>query len=271
MFNVSPDPNTDLSISLNWEEVKKHPSDILNLAEQICEDRKIKMVICMDEFQDVQFYDDPISFQKKLRSHWQHHKNVTYCLYGSKRHMMMDIFNNSSMPFYRFGDLMFLDKIGKQKWMDFIHKRFRDKGKEISLENAEEIALLMDGHPFFIQQLSQQAWFLTQKQCNSEIIDEAVRYLLQQYHFVFQKEVDQLTNPQINFLKAMLDDIEQFTSSEVLKKYKLGTAGNVKRIREALENKEIIDTSEQKMSFQDPIFKLWVKRIFLRRSLQTTH
>lgn len=51
------------------------------------------------------------SLWKHLRSHWQRHGHVAYCLYGSKRHMMLEVFTNPSMPFYKFGNLMFLKKI----------------------------------------------------------------------------------------------------------------------------------------------------------------
>jgi hypothetical protein len=36
---------------------------------------------------------------------------------------------NSSMPFYKFGDLMFLEKIKKEDWIKFIVKRFKDTKK----------------------------------------------------------------------------------------------------------------------------------------------
>ena len=53
---------------------------------------------------------DSLAFQRKLRAHWQTHTSVCYCLYGSKRHMLLSIFNDYSMPFYKFGDILFLQK-----------------------------------------------------------------------------------------------------------------------------------------------------------------
>ena len=96
---------------LDWKEVKKGQDEILDLAENICKNKKIKVVVCIDEFQNIAFFDEPLAFQKKLRAHWQHHKQTSYCLYGSKRHLLMDIFSSQSMPFYKFGDVIFLEKI----------------------------------------------------------------------------------------------------------------------------------------------------------------
>jgi uncharacterized protein len=87
-ISFSPDSTNDFSISLDWKEVRKNPDDILNLAENIGKDKKMKFIICVDEFQNLAEFDEPLAFQKKLRSNWQKHQNTTYCLYGSKRHML---------------------------------------------------------------------------------------------------------------------------------------------------------------------------------------
>ena len=73
------------------------------------------MIICLDEFQNLAFFKDFENFEKKLRATWQRQKSVTYCLYGSHKHMMTEIFNNPSKPFYRFGDIMLLQKIETNK------------------------------------------------------------------------------------------------------------------------------------------------------------
>ena len=63
-FNMGIDPVNDFSISFDWEEVKKSPEDILNLPEKICKENKIQLVVCLDEFQNVGLFDNPVSFQK---------------------------------------------------------------------------------------------------------------------------------------------------------------------------------------------------------------
>ena len=71
-------------------------------------------------------FTDPDYFQKQLRSHWQLHPNVSYCLYGSKRHMMMEVFTDSSRPFYKFGNLVILNKIDIPCLVEFFKSRFAD-------------------------------------------------------------------------------------------------------------------------------------------------
>jgi uncharacterized protein len=113
-FSFSPDNQQEVSLALDWKEVKKHPDDILNMAEKIAAKNKWKFIICIDEFQNIATFDNHLAFQKKLRANWQKHQHAAYCLYGSKRHMLIDVFSNTSMPFYKFGDLMFLEKLKKK-------------------------------------------------------------------------------------------------------------------------------------------------------------
>ena len=92
--------------------MKKDP-DILNLAEKIAQENNLRFVICIDEFQNISAFENPLDLQKKIRAHWQKHKYVSYCLYGSKRHMMIDVFTAPSIPFYKFEDILFLDPLYK--------------------------------------------------------------------------------------------------------------------------------------------------------------
>lgn len=72
-----------------------HSDEVLNLFKIIGKNKGIKFIICLDEFQNLSSFNEYIEFEKNLRSYWQRHKFVTNCLYGSKRNMMTEIFNNA--------------------------------------------------------------------------------------------------------------------------------------------------------------------------------
>ena len=59
------------------------------------------MVVCIDVFQQIGYFANSILFQTELRSVWQHHEQTSYCLFGSKKHMMETFFVDSSKPFYK--------------------------------------------------------------------------------------------------------------------------------------------------------------------------
>ena len=261
-ITISPDPATELKLGLDWKEVKKEPDDILNLAEKIGTENKLKFVICIDEFQNISEFENPLDIQKKMRSHWQKHRHVAYCLYGSKRHMLMDVFTSPSMPFYKFGDIIFLSKISLGDWILFIQKRFVDSGKKIGTNEARIVAELTDCHPYYVQQLAQQAWLRTKEKCTRETVNESFNDLVLQMSMLFQNLADGLTRTQLGFLKALTDNVKQLSSQDTIQEYQLGTSANVIKIRKMLISKEIIDLNENGISFLDPLFKYWLKRYF---------
>lgn len=67
----SPYQINDFKLSLDWKEVLKNPDDILGMAEKIGEAGKIQLIVCIDDFQNISAFDNPLDFQKKLRAHWQ--------------------------------------------------------------------------------------------------------------------------------------------------------------------------------------------------------
>jgi hypothetical protein len=243
--------------------VEKNTDDILDLAETIAKAKNINITVCIDEFQSISKFENPLAFQRKLRSHWQHHQHVSYCLYGSKRHMLFDIFSNVSMPFYKFGDII-LDKIDNNVWGKFIQQRFRDTGKEISTEDAKTLAELVENHPYYVQQIAQQSWLRTEKTCDIYIIKDACESVKNQLSLLFVGLIELLTNKQIDFLKAIVSGETFLSSKDTLEKYKLGTSANVIKIRKALLLKEIIDVNSQKIEIQDPIFKIWLKTDYFK-------
>jgi len=263
-ISFSPDSQAEISFGVGWETLQKNPDEILNLPETIAKEKKMNVIVCVDEFQAIGDFSESIAFQRKLRSHWQHHHHVGYCLYGSKRTMLLDIFSNASMPFYRFGDVMFLQKIQNKKWGEFIKKRFEDTGKKITFEQAEYLAELVDNHSYYVQQLAQQAWLRTKTSCSKTIIDESLQGIKNQLSLLFVGQIETMTSTQINFLKAVLDGETAFTSQENLKKYRLGSSANLKKIKNTLISREIIDISSQKVDILDPVFKLWLKEEFFK-------
>lgn len=264
-ISFGPDPSQELTVGLNWADVSKRPDEILDLAEKIGKEKKLKIVICIDEFQNIASFADPVAFQKKLRAHWQKHQSVSYCLYGSKRHMMMEVFSSSSMPFYKFGEIMLLEKITVADWEHFIQNRFTQTGKQIDAETAAYLADLVECHPYYVQQLAQQSWFRTTKKCSRKIVEDAHDELLRQMSLLFQTHTDDLTASQVNFMKAVLEGVEQLSSRETILQYDLGTSANVIRIRQALVQREILDTIEEgKINFLDPVYKHWLKRYYFK-------
>lgn len=257
---------TDFSLSFDWKELKKHSNEVLDLPESIAKKKGIRFIICLDEFQNLANFNDYIEFEKKMRACWQRHHSVTYCMYGSKRHMMSDIFNNPAKPFYRFGDIMLLQKITSEKWIKFIMKSFSSSGKSIAEAEASMISKLMKDHSWYIQQLSHYTWNLTQKKVTSAEIGNALKELIQANTPLYQKEIENLSSTQVNLLKAVAKGETKFTSISVMQQYNLGTPRNVSKNKDILVNNDLIHESAGIFEFLDPAFELWFQKQFFNKA-----
>jgi hypothetical protein len=260
--SVGVDPTTDFSIGFDWKELKKYSDEVLNLPEVIAKEKGIQFVICIDEFQNLSNYNTFESFEKKMRAVWQRQKQVTYCLYGSNRHMMEEIFNHSSKPFYRFGDFMYLPKIKREKWISFILESFTNTGKKITEEQAAFITDKMNCHSWYVQQFSHYVWVKTSDEVTETILQDAMRELIDVNTPFFQAQVESLSTTQLNLLKAVASGEKQITSVRAMQDFKLGTSNNIIKNREILIKKDILQLSQANFEWLDPVFLIWFLRLF---------
>lgn len=263
-ISVGAGPGNEISIDFDWEEMKSNPDEILDLSERIAEAKGVKIVVCIDEFQNIAEFEDPLFFQRRLRAHWQRHKKVSYCLYGSKRHMMMEVFTDSSMPFYKFGDIFFLNKIDTEHFIPFITERFSSTGKSITEDASRKIVKLADNHPYYVQQLSQLSWLRTSGQCDVETVVKAHLSLVEQLSLLFSNLMETLTFQQTCYLHALIAGEKSITSAETMYRYHISSATAASRSLKALIKKDILDSKSGEISFQDPIFEYWLRHDYYR-------
>lgn len=264
-ITMGPDPMSDFSISLEYNPKPQDVDDILQLPERIAQKRGYSIVVCIDEFQQIGEFRDSLTFQKRLRSVWQLQKSVSYCLFGSKKHMMSGLFENSSKPFYKFGDILFLQKIDTEAWKEYICSRFIATGKKISPELAENICRKVDNHSSYVQQYAWLVWIHTDKEACTDDLNSAYLDLLDQNTPLFEKQTENLTTYQMNFLRAIVNGTHsEFSSREIIERYQLGSSANVSIIRKSLIDKELIDISRNQVHIPDPVMEEWLRREFKR-------
>lgn len=262
-ISLGSDPTSEFSISLELNPKSEDMTEILQLPEKIARKKNCRIVVCIDEFQQIGEFKDSKNFQKQLRSVWQLQKSVSYCLFGSKKHLMNELFEKKSLPFYKFGDAIYLDKISTPDWIAYICRRFEATGKKITKELAEKICMTVDNHSSYVQQLSWLLWIHTDKEATEEGFQEAVSDLLAQNTPLFEKQTEDLTTYQMNFLRAITEGVHtEFTTQESLRKYQLGTSANVSIIKRSLLKKELIETGKRQVCIADPVLELWLRQEF---------
>ena len=262
-ISLGPDPMSDFSISLELNPKSDDIDEILQLPEKIAQKKGINIVVCIDEFQQIAEFKDSKMFQKRLRSVWQLQKSVSYCLFGSKMHLMNELFEKKSLPFYKFGDAVYLPKISTSDWVEYICGRFEATGKHISKELAEKICRTVDNHSSYVQQLAWLVWIQTKEVATDQNFEDAFQDIVDQNTPLFEKQTESLTTYQMNFLRAIVNGVhKEFTTQEVLQKYQLGSSANVSTVKRALIKKELIESEKQQVIIPDPVMRIWLKREF---------
>lgn len=258
-FTVSDGLNDILTVNFRHDPLKGNQAQILDLPERIASDKGIRIIVCIDEFQQLAEMDGYPELEGKMRSVWQYHKHVSYCFYGSKKHMMMEIFNDSQKPFYRFSETMFLGKIAKHDWVPFIVAGFQKTGKTISEAFASQICDFTCCHSWYLQQLSYFVWSDTELEVTEEIMKRACRRIVDTNAPMFVSDVEKLTSSQREMLKAITAGETHLSSSGARERFQLGNLTTITRNKKVLETKSFIDSNDGLLEVSDPIFQVWFR------------
>ena len=260
-LSFSPEPNSEFSVSLSITPKDYSPEEILDLPERIAKEQGIRIVVCIDEFQQIGKFADSLTVQKRLRGVWQHHQHVSYCFFGSKKHLMENIFQSRRMPFYQFGQMLHLKCIPTEYWVPFICSRFEKYGKKISEEYAARICHTVKNYSSYVQQLAWNVMAETEIEVNEESFTEGFNALLEQNSSLFIQQTEGLTTYQLNFIRLLCNGIHSgFNTQSVVEQYSLGSKSNVDRIKKCLIDRELITIEKEGLFLADCVFELWFKR-----------
>ncbi|MGI6224188.1 MAG: AAA family ATPase [Prevotella sp.] len=259
-ISISPDPLSEVSVSLGITPKTHTPEEVLSLPQKIAEKKGKRVLVCIDEFQQIGELPSSTQIQARMRTVWQHQTGVSYCLFGSKHHLMANIFLGKSMPFYQFGDLINLKKIPVADWQQYICTHFADGRRTVTMEQSRRIAELVDCYSAYVQQLS---WIIYSHSREGDTIsdtqiDQGFRELLEVNDVLFLQAVEPLSEYQMNFLRAIVSGVhDKFTLSETRNQYHLGSYSNIPRLKLALGNADLIETRPEGVFITDPVFAKW--------------
>jgi hypothetical protein len=254
-------------IQLLFDEARLmgHAGEILNLPETLAAWKNIRVIVCVEDFQDIECFDNTPAFQKKLADAWKAHRSVCYLLSGSRKNTMRELFAERN-PFYNFGEIIPLEPLDEKLTVDYIIKSYSKSGRVMPKEFAEQVCRMMCGYPYYVQQLSHLCWLNTRGFATDAVVSKSVEDLYDYNHRLFKMITDALSPSQLNYMRAVIDGTDRFSSAESLAAYKLHSSANIARVREALEKKEIMEFGKNnKPAFIDPVFELWFSRRYMNK------
>jgi len=261
-FNESGQPS--FSIDIEKSELFPSVKDVIESLNRYINNKKKKAVVVFDEFQQLcHLKNDRII--KIIRTLTQSHKNISYIYMGSKKHLILDMFNNPNNPFYRSAKSFPLRKISDKELLKFIKKRFKASDKEISDNLIKDIISICDSHPYYIQYLCHILWEMTidKKNLDKDILDNSLKLLLERESPTYEATLDLLTTKQRQALVALskAGPNDKVYSSDFLNRFNLGPASSFQRVMQSLLKKNLIDKESGRYFIIDVFFKKWLSNL----------
>ncbi len=144
-------------VELAWRAPARHDSrarampSVISLAQRIAEQDGKRIVLFLDEFQDIASkpprFGDPELLSKQLRAELQRSPLVSVLFAGSIEHLMRELFGPSRRALSQFGSFYELSPIAPEEWRAGIASRYSELGVSAAEETIAEVVSLGEGHP----------------------------------------------------------------------------------------------------------------------------
>lgn len=255
----------DFTVGFDWDDIRRHQDEILELPYIVASDADVKMVVCVDDFHNISLFADPDAFMERISSSWSHFEKVAFCISGTSC-SLLDRFIRSSKMFTRYGEVMNIAPIATEDLVYMLRDRFADSGKYLDNEYAGLIVSLADGNLFYMCSLAHLAWLGTGVVCSGDVVLNARETLVDQMGLVFEAITASFTTQQLCYLHAVLAGETVISTAEVLHRHRITSATSASRSKAALLEKGIVSTVGGKIVFADPMYAYWLKsRYFVEK------
>lgn len=224
------------------------------------------IVMAIDEFQQIREYPEQ-NMEALLRTYIQQMHNLTFIFCGSKKHLMTDIFTNEKKPFYSSTTFVSLGKISEESYSPFIRQLMNRGQRSITDEALQFILDWTRRHTYFTQQLCHTVYANGDSIIGIEEVKNACQQIMKQGEAVWLQYRQMLTDKQWDYLIAVAKDgsIQQITSSEFLKRHKIGTPSVSRRLADALCEKGLLNDDVTLngtiYSISDVFLSHWMERL----------
>lgn len=219
--------------------------------------------MAIDEFQQIAKYPEK-NVEALLRGYLQKIDNCRFIFAGSERHLLGMMFDSASRPFYKSADNISLDAIVRDKYVAFIEKKFRERGKTMPHSIAAEAYDLFEGHTYYVQKLMNEVFSNMEagEVCDKETIRYSLHTILEGNDGFYREILSKTTIRQKSLLYAIATDgwASQITSAAFIKRHRLTTASSVQAAIKKLREEDLVVEADRKYRISDRFFGLWIKQ-----------
>ncbi len=257
----------DEVVSLNGTPREEDMVSLFELPCKLSEQISQRVIVVLEEFQSLLLYDSYELILKSMEKILKLMKadpigRSNYIITGSKVNAMKFIFEQQKW-FHRLIERFTLGPLNEKDVVDHLRRGFMMVGKELEKEQARGACSLFKNNIWYLNHFSSICNSLAIGYINEGVMMDALNALISIHEPRLMATIGSLTDNQISFLKAVLDGVMKFSSSEIIQKYSLHSSANVKRVREALFKKEVITNEDSgEIVFLDPLFEYWLRSRF---------
>lgn len=235
--------------------------EYINQADKRC-------LIAIDEFQQIVHYPEK-NIEAILRTHIQHCSNADFIFAGSERHILEEMFNLPSRPFYASTANMNLDAIAQDVYIAFVLARFQEFKKTIEADSVAYVYRLFDGNTYCMQKVMNVAFSMTEVTgiCTQEIVEQAINDILSENERTYKNRLSLLTPKPKELLIAIAKEgkASRVTSGEFVRRYHLTSSSSVQSaLKQLLADDWITYTANEQGQKQyllsDPFLTQWVQK-----------
>lgn len=250
-FDVGTSPRSVLSLQ----------EEVLSLPERLAQKRKKHLVLCFDEFQEIQRFPGG-SLEKAMRSHFQQHRRVSYLFAGSKESALREMATRERSPFYKFGRMLSLGPIPQGEFLPFIESRFKRGRLSVTAEVLEAILAAADDVPYNVQRLCHQLWADragNAKRITEKDIGATLATIVAQDTAYFSTIWDGLSLHQRQVLQAITrTGGRNVFASDFLAAHRLGSHSSTQTSLRQLLKEQIVFKVDGEYRIADAFFREWI-------------
>ncbi len=234
---------------------------LLELPQEIAVDRGRRVVLVLDEFQEIVKLD--AEFPNLLRSVFQRQPEVAHVYLGSKRHVLDRIFNDRNEAFWRSAKHLEIGSIPPVEFATFVKERFESTDKAITDAAVTRLLAASGGHPYGTQELAYETWERVPPYAHAyeEDVEEALAKVLRSEHNHFARIWEDATEHQRLLMLALAAEPATVYSAEYQQRHDLRSSTHVQRALTTLVRDEIVGRLEDgRYAIVEPFLAEWLAR-----------
>ena len=260
-ISFSPEPMSEVSLSLGITPQNYQPEEILQLPELIAKEQGLHIVVCIDEFQQIVNYPER-NIEALLRTHIQHCSQASFIFSGSERHIMGEIFLDTARPFYNSADMMMLKPIAEDKYLEFVNRHFTVNGKTVDDEAVHKAYQTFEGNTYYLQKTFRTAFAETglAEHAGCQQIEEIIRQMTADNSYRYSDVLSRLNLAQKELLYAIAKEgqARQITSGAFIRRHHLQSASSVQAASKKLITYGLLSTENGAYYVDDQLMRLWL-------------